>query len=856
MADGTEPVASRRCGRPTGGARHRPDGTVRAPGEGIDGGRQLVAVGRAGLGTVSGPAGSSAPAGLLRPLHGLRVVELGTGIAAGYAGRLLCDAGAEVVKVEPPGGDPVRQVRWARPDQPDTDPAGSPLFRYLAAGKRAMTGGLGDPAVDALVAEADMVVETGPPTVVDPAPLWAQPGLVVLSITCFGRHGPYAHRPGSEHVAQAESGSIASRGRADQPPVAAGGAIGEWLGAAYAVVAGIVALGDPQRADRSIAVDVALTDVLATATNLYADLMFHLLGRPPLPQPPRTVEFPSIEQTADSWVAFNTNAAQMLADFCVMVGRPDLAEIPGLRADPKLVAELAEATAAWCRQRSTDEIVELAAAMRIPAVPVGHGANLPTHPQVVARQVLRRAEGLPLAPRPPWRIDGAGPPPAGPPPGPPPPRDAARLRWSGSATGTSDGGWTITAGPAVGQPLRGLRVLDLTCWWAGPAATSLLAAFGADVVHVEATARMDGMRAAATLPFADRERWWEYSAFFLSINLNKQDVTLDLDDPRGLELAKGLVGWADVVAENYTPRVLEHFGLDWEGVHRLNPRATMVRMPAFGLDGPWRDRQGFAQTIEAMAGLAWLTGHPDGPMLVPRGPADPNGAAHSAIGLLLALIEARRDGQGRLVEVPLFDAALAVGAVGIVEHDESGDLPGRLGNRSPLAAPQGVYRCQGDEQWVALSVADDDQWTSLCTVLGRPDWAGAARLGTRPGRFAAHDELDAGIAAWAAQRDAAGAVAALTAAGVPAGVVVDHRCLSDHPHLRGRGFIEEVDHPVVGRHPVFSTPFRYPGLQPVARRPAPTLGQHNRTVLGEVLGVDEATLAELERDGVIGNSPR
>lgn len=805
---------------------------------------------------MSGPTGRSSAGDPPTPLRGLRVVELGTGIAAGYAGRLLCDAGAEVIKVEPPGGDPLRKVRWARPDLPDTDPGGSPLFRYLAAGKRSMIGRLGEPTVDAVVAEAEMVVESGLPTAADQAPRWVQPGLVVLSVTCFGRYGPYADRPGSEHVAQAESGSIASRGRADQPPVAAGGAIGEWLGAAYAVVAGLVALGDPQRADGCVVIDVAFTDVLATATNLYADLMFHLLGRPPLPQPPRTVEFPSIEQTADSWVAFNTNAAQMLADFCIMVGRPDLADVPGLRADPKLVAELTDSTATWCRQHSTDEIVELAAAMRIPAVPVGHGANLPTHPQVVARQVLRRAEGVPLAPRPPWRIDGGGPPPAGPPPGPPPEPDAAMPRWSTSAARADGSDWTVTTGPAAGQPLRGLRVLDLTCWWAGPAATSLLAAFGADVVHVEATARMDGMRAAATLPFADRDRWWEYSAFFLSINVNKRDVTLDLDDPRGLELAKGLVRWADVIAENYTPRVLEHFGLDWEGVHRLNPRATMVRMPAFGLDGPWRDRQGFAQTIEAMSGLAWLTGHPDGPMLLPRGPADPNGAAHSAIGLMLALLQARRDGQGHLVEVPLFDAALAVGAVGILEHDAHGDLPGRLGNRSPLAAPQGVYRCQGDEQWVALSIADEAQWAGLCDVLGRPDWAAASRLSTRPGRFAAHDELDAVIAVWAAQHDAAGAVAALIAAGVPAGVVVDQRCLADHPHLRGRGFIEEVDHPVVGRHPVFSAPFRYPGLRPVARQPAPTLGQHNRTVLGDVLGVDEATLVELERDGVIGDAPR
>lgn len=786
-----------------------------------------------------------------RPLRGLRAVELGTGIAAGYAGKLLVDAGAEVVKVEPDGGDPLRRVRWARPAATDTDPIASPLFRYLAAGKTTTTGQLGDGTVDRLVDQADLVIETGPPVVADPSRLVGRAGLVVLSLSCFGRHGPYATRPGSEHVAQAESGSIASRGTPDRPPVAAGGAIGEWLSAAYGVAAALIALGDPQLDERGVVVDVAATDVLAIATNLYMDLMFHLLGRPPLPQPPRSVEFPSIEQTADGWVAFNTNAAQMLADFCAMVGRPDLSEVTNLRSQPDLVAQLAEAASAWCQQRSTEEIVELAAAMRIPAVPVGHGGNLPDHPQVVHRQLLRRTEGVPLAPGPPWRLDGEGPPPAGPPPGPagPPPTSAAAFA---PRTDTAPFRAPLVDAPDAAAPLRGLRVLDLTCWWAGPAATGVLAAFGADVVHVEAASRMDGMRAAATLPFAHLPRWWEYSAFFLNINVNKRDVTLDLDHPRGRELVRELVTWADVVAENYTPRVLERFGLGWEEVHRLNPRATMLRMPAFGLDGPWRDRQGFAQTIEAMSGLAWLTGHPDGPMLLPRGPADPNGAAHGVVGVLLGLIEARRDGRGRLVEVPLLDAALAIAAVGVVEHDATGETPGRLGNRSPLAAPQGVYRCRGEEAWLALSVTSDDQWGPLCRLLGRADWAEDPNLADRTGRAAAHDLLDEAIGTWAADRTVPEAVEALVAAGIPAGEVVDQRQVSAHLHLRGRGFIEEVDHPVVGRHPVFSLPFRYPGLDRAARTPAPTLGQHNQEVLTGILGLAEAEVAELAALGVIG----
>jgi crotonobetainyl-CoA:carnitine CoA-transferase CaiB-like acyl-CoA transferase len=398
-------------------------------------------------------------------------------------------------------------------------------------------------------------------------------------------------------------------------------------------------------------------------------------------------------------------------------------------------------------------------------------------------------------------------------------------------------------------------VLDLTCWWAGPGVTQLLAAFGADVVHVESAQRMDGMRAAATLPFAHLPRWWEYSCFFLSINVNKKDVTLNLEDPRGLELAFRLVDWADVVVENFTPRVLERFGLDWEAVHARNPEAVMLRMPAFGLDGPWRDRQGFAQTIEAMSGMAWLTGHPDGPMLLPRGPADPNAAAHAAFALLAALSSLEPGEPGRLVEVPLLECALNVAAVGVVEHSAYGSLPCRTGNRSPLAAPQGVYACAGDEQWLALSVPDDAAFRALAELLGEPALAEEDELCTRAGRWRAHDRLDELIGAWAARLGLEEAVEALLAAGIPAGRVVDHREVSSHPHLRGRGFIEEVDHPVVGRHPVFSLPVRYGGVDRFIRSPAPTLGQHNREVLAGILGLDEATLAALAEEGVIGEEP-
>ena len=218
----------------------------------------------------------------------------------------------------------------------------------------------------------------------------------------------------------------------------------------------------------------------------------------------------------------------------------------------------------------------------------------------------------------------------------------------------------------------------------------MLAALGADVVHVESVTRADGMRYTSGVS-VDRDHWWEYSALFHTSNTNKRDLTLDLARPEGRDLALRLIEQSDLVVENYTPRVIEQFDLGWDVVHATNPRAVMVRMPAFGLDGPWRDRPGFAQTMEQVTGLAWLTGHVDDQPRIQRGPCDPNGGMHAVVGALVALELRDRTGVGSLVESTMFEAALNISAELIVEWTRYGNALSREGSRSPWAAPQGVY---------------------------------------------------------------------------------------------------------------------------------------------------------------------
>jgi crotonobetainyl-CoA:carnitine CoA-transferase CaiB-like acyl-CoA transferase len=341
----------------------------------------------------------------------------------------------------------------------------------------------------------------------------------------------------------------------------------------------------------------------------------------------------------------------------------------------------------WTTTKTTAEIIERAAALRIPVAPIGNGETLPAHEQLAARRVfVPSADGRFLQPRRPYRIDAAD---------PPPPCPAPRL---GAHTGTA--GFTSARPARVPAsdgplPLTGLRVLDLTAWWAGPSATHLLATFGAEVIHVESAGRPDGVRMVGGLMAASYERWWEVSPHFLHANSNKLGITLDLDGARGRELLEALVRRCDAVVENFTPRVLENFGLGWARVRELNPTCILVRMPAFGLTGPWRDHPGFAQTMEQLSGLAWVTGHRDDQPRIPRGPCDPLAGVHAAFAILVALAERTASGRGHHVESTMVESALNVAAEQVVEWTAYGALLARQGNRSPLAARLRLERDAG-----------------------------------------------------------------------------------------------------------------------------------------------------------------
>jgi len=779
-------------------------------------------------------------------LDGPVVVDGSSSLAGAYCAKLLTDAGSTVTVVEPPDGAALR--RWACDHEPPPGEDGA-LFRHLRHGQRSVTAG--DHArTAALVGGADVVITSGPGALGTAATLAAaDPGLVVVSITPYGLTGPYADRPATELTVQADSGALGVRGTPDRPPIQMGGRITEWVAGAYAAVAALAAHRRQVADGDGDLLDVAVCDVANLSGGLFADLMHSLAGRPPIDPaiPARSVELPSIEPTLDGWVGFNTNTRVQFEAFCLMIDRPDLItdEWVGLQHRVARADEWNAIVREWTSARTTAEIVELAVALRVPVAPVCDGPGVLELDMVQARGIMvDDPTGTFRVPRRPFLVDGEP---------PPPPRPAPALGAHDDEPAPRHRPRPVPSGRNA-PPLAGLKVVDLTAWWAGPTASHVFSTLGAEVVHVESIQRMDGVRLTGGMLFG-REGWWECATFFLQANANKDDVTLDLNRPAGRDLVLQLVAQADLVIENYTPRVLEQFDLAWDVVHAINPRAVMVRMPAFGLTGPWRDRPGFAQTMEQVTGMAWMTGHADDQPRIPRGPCDPNGGIHAAIGALVGLAHRDRTGVGCLVEAAMVEAALNVAAEAVIEWTAYGNRIARDGNRGPSAAPQNVYATDRPEAWLALACETDDQWRALTAVLDRPDLAADPALATRAGRRAAHDTLDEIVGAWAAARAVDDAVDALLGAGVPAARVRDPRTSSQHPQMVARGFFEAVEHPVAGTHPIPGLPWRARGVDRWIRRPAPTLGQHNHEVLGGRLGLTPDDLARLEADDVIGTRP-
>ncbi|MXX19434.1 MAG: CoA transferase, partial [Dehalococcoidia bacterium] len=401
--------------------------------------------------------------------------------------------------------------------------------------------------------------------------------------------------------------------------------------------------------------------------------------------------------------------------------------------------------------------------------------------------------------------------------------------------------------PPTALPLEGLKILDFMWVMAGPAATRVLADYGATVIRVETPSRPGAGRSMA--PFRGGQFAPQNSLFFDNMNAGKLGLALNLGCEEGRQIARDLVKWADVVAESFAPRAFRGWGLDYDSLRQIKPDLIMVSSCLFGQDGPLSDVSGFGTMGAAVSTFIDLTGYPD------RSPAGPFSAYTDTIaprfllaGLLAALDHRRRTGEGQYIDHSQVESSVQFVSPYLLDYQLNGRALTRMGNRDPDMAPHGVYPARGDDDWVAIAVRDDGDWQRLCAVIERPDLAGDGRLATLAGRLASQDELDAAISAWTAERLPAEAEATLQAGGVPAHAVIRASNAVDDPQLKHRGHIVHVPHSLHGESVVEGSRFR------LSRTPArvgqpPAVGEHTEQILKEILGYDDEHIADLAAAG-------
>jgi crotonobetainyl-CoA:carnitine CoA-transferase CaiB-like acyl-CoA transferase len=789
-------------------------------------------------------------------LSHLRVVEVGSSPAASYCARLFADFGADVQKIEPPAGDPLRR---AAPLTPQGQSAWFAFLNFnkssvvLDASEASASSRLADliGACDVLVDGSDIDAADCP--AIDLAALKQRnPGLIHIETSWFGRDGPYAKFAATDSTIRALTGLVKLVGPEEGPPMHAPdfqtGILGGLWGfiAAASSVLGRMRDGCGRSHHLSIfEASIAVTEYIMFESFSRGDIMRRIGVNRFWPT------FPvGIYETKQGWLGVTTVTPAQWRAFCEMLGLLDLRDDKTLflGVDRLQHVEMIEGKILpRLKQRTAQEWFAEGLRRKIPIVPVPDIADLIADEEKRARGAIVPIEigeerGFTAGSM--QRLTGT------------PPRHGGKVPAVGEAQADAASIWparTPAPGTAGSLPLAGIRVIDFSMGWAGPICTRTLADLGADVIKIEAIQYPDWWRGVDRRPAYVLGKEYEKTVRYCIMNRNKRGITLDLTRDRGLNLAQRLVADADLVVDNYSVEVLPKLGLGYDIVSKLNPQLVMMSMSAFGAGSVRRDCRAYGSTLEQGSGLPSVVGDTGGPPVMSHTAfGDAVGGLNGCAAVLTALINAKLTGRGQFIDLSQIECMMPFAAPWIVAHSIDGKAPERYGNRHPDFVPHGCFRCAGEDNWIVVAVSDDAMWPKLAKLLGRADWADDAALKIAAGRRKIESEIEAAIAQWTSARAPDDAMAALQAAGVAAGVARMPIELLNDSHLHARGFIQEVDRAFVGKHPQPSLPFRE-GERPLAIRSAPpTLGEHNREILVGLLGLSDAEIEELARDGIIG----
>jgi benzylsuccinate CoA-transferase BbsF subunit len=411
-------------------------------------------------------------------------------------------------------------------------------------------------------------------------------------------------------------------------------------------------------------------------------------------------------------------------------------------------------------------------------------------------------------------------------------------------------------------PLTGVKVADFSWFGAGPICAAVMGYFGADVVRVESETRVDGLR--TVLPFATGKTGYNVSGWFNNYNAGKWSITLNLNTPRGRELAHELVRWADVFLTNFTPSVIERWSLTYEGLVKVKPDIIAAYQPMQGFRGPHRDFLGFGAVLTPTAGFSHLSGFPHRPP-VGLGTNYPDyviNPIHTLTAILAALRYRRKTGKGQRIALAQVESAACALGPALMDYTVNGRVQTRAGNRSPYAAPHGAFSClpikgagfmgTDEERWCVIAVYTDAEWDALCHVMGDPEWSRDKRFATFRGRKEHEDELEKLIEGWTSTKTPEEVMESLQIAGVPAAIVQNARdMLERDPHMKERDYYAYLDHPEAGRTAYDTPGFRLSKVQGGFRSPACCLGEHTEYVCKEILHLSDEEIAQLLIDEVL-----
>ncbi len=807
-------------------------------------------------------------------LDGVRVLEL-AGAEGEYCGKLLADFGAEVIKVEPPGGSPSRDEPPFMDDRPGPDR--SLPFLYFNANKKSITADLdaedGRERVRRLGAEVDVLLESGTPGTLAALGLGyedlrtANPGLVYASVTAFGQSGPYSGYRWSGLVAFAMGGLMYVSGKPSAPPVNAPGAQAFLVGSAHAALAILMALWHVRRGGAGQHIDVSMMDCLAAMENMISrsastgvhprrDGTQHRFAAPG-----------TIYRCRDGYVhIFVTNSQPGAWDrFVDWLGLPEALTGDEFN-DPVYrrahVAEVDRVVSGVLADLPKEKVYEELQDRHIPCAPVNtplefvrdrhiesRGFVVDTvHPRLGPMEFPGRAYKTDS-----WRFRHHA-------PGvgehdgvvlngfeaaPESPRKRQVLRQPGSDQAPWAAARPGNGTAPNGLPLTGIRVADFTHMVAGPYGTMQLAYFGAEVIKIESRARPDTWRiregnkdVEASLPFADHNR-------------NKLSITANLKSDEGRELARRIIAESDVVVENFSVGVMDRLGLGYEELRTLKPDIVMIRLQGLGTTGPRRNYVTWGPSLMPFSGMSWLWNHPDGGAPVGSQTSYPDYivSIHMAFALMAALHHRANTGEGQFIDIAQGEVTASLIGPALLDGLVNGRAAEPVGNRGYAGAPHGCYRCAGDDAWCVISVGDDAEWQRLCAATENAAALRDERFATSAGRRANSAELDELVSEWTRQRSPREVMEALQAQDVAAGMVSDGTTLVHDPHLRSRGSVVEHEHPRQGRLTLPGIVVKMSETPGEIRRHAPLLGQDTHAVLSGLLGLTDKEIRGLEAAG-------